>query len=100
MRWWAMVNSASRYDARFGRDSGVDAGAVVDQFPSEIQTLIVPFSRDHISSFYGAFLRFGKGGHPARLSVGDCFAYATAKVAGMPLLFTGDDFALTDLKAA
>jgi ribonuclease VapC len=46
----------------------------------------------------GAFERYGKGtGHPARLNMGDCFAYAMAKQAGVPLLYKGDDFALTDL---
>jgi ribonuclease VapC len=79
---------------------GRDGGMIVDQFLNEIHALIVPFGRDHISSFYEAFIRFGKGRHAARLNIGDCFTYAIAKVAGMPVLFTGGDFALTDLKAA
>jgi ribonuclease VapC len=44
-----------------------------------------------------AFARFGKGRHPAKLNFGDCFAYAGAKAAGMPLLYVGNDFAFTDL---
>src|SRR5690348_9480208 len=32
-----------------------------------------------------AFRRFGKGRHPARLNIGDCFAYALAKTTGEPL---------------
>jgi ribonuclease VapC len=79
---------------------GRDGGAIVDQFLNELRALIVPFGHDHITSFYEAFIRFGKGRHPARLNMGDCFTYATAKVAGMPVLFTGGDFTLTDLKAA
>lgn len=47
-----------------------------------------------------AHARFGKGAHPARLNMGDCFAYACAKVHGAPLLYKGDDFALTDIEAA
>jgi ribonuclease VapC len=47
-----------------------------------------------------AFARFGKGVHPAKLNMGDCFAYACAKVHGVPLLYKGDDFALTDIEAA
>ena len=81
---------------KFGRD----AAALVDPFLSEIQALIVPFGRDHISTFQDAFLRYGKGRHPARLNMGDCFTYAIAKIAGMPVLFTGNDFSLTDLKPA
>jgi len=45
-----------------------------------------------------AHARYGKGsGHPARLNLGDCFAYAMAKQHGAPLLYKGTDFALTDL---
>jgi ribonuclease VapC len=45
-----------------------------------------------------AYRDFGKGsGHPAGLNMGDCFAYALAKVAGEPLLYKGEDFARTDL---
>ncbi|MCK5933038.1 MAG: type II toxin-antitoxin system VapC family toxin [Fulvimarina manganoxydans] len=41
---------------------------------------------------------FGKvSGHPAKLNMGDCFAYAAAKTLGMPLLYKGDDFSKTDL---
>ena len=48
----------------------------------------------------GAFLRYGKGRHPAGLNLGDCAAYALAKARGFPLLFKGNDFPKTDLIAA
>ena len=48
----------------------------------------------------GAFLRFGKDRHRAALNFGDCMAYAVAAVAGLPLLYTGSDFAQTDIPAA
>jgi ribonuclease VapC len=44
-----------------------------------------------------AFIRFGRGRHPAGLNFGDCMSYAVASVAGMPLLFTGSDFSKTDV---
>jgi ribonuclease VapC len=47
-----------------------------------------------------AHARYGKGVHPARLNMGDCFAYACAKVHGVPLLYKGEDFAMTDIEAA
>ena len=47
-----------------------------------------------------AWRRFGKGNHPARLNLGDCFAYALAKTAEEPLLFKGNDFSRTDIEAA
>lgn len=47
-----------------------------------------------------AFRRYGKGRHPARLNIGDCFAYALAKAMNLPLLFKGGDFARTDVQSA
>ena len=47
-----------------------------------------------------AFLRFGKGRHPAGLNFGDCFSYALARTLDAPLLFVGDDFGRTDVRAA
>lgn len=47
-----------------------------------------------------AHARFGKGVHPARLNMGGCFSHACAKVHGVPLLYKGEDFALTDIEAA
>lgn len=47
-----------------------------------------------------AFLRFGKGRHPAKLNLGDCFSYALAKSLGAPLLYKGGDFGLTDIASA
>lgn len=47
-----------------------------------------------------AYSRWGKGVHPARLNLGDCFAYALAKERGCPLLFVGDDFSRTDIVSA
>ncbi len=47
-----------------------------------------------------AYRRYGKSNHPAKLNLGDCFAYALAKARGEPLLFKGDDFSQTDIEAA
>jgi ribonuclease VapC len=43
--------------------------------------------------------RFGKR-TPARLNLGDCFAYALAKERNLPLLYKGDDFSWTDIEPA
>jgi len=61
---------------------------------------IVAFTEEHYHCAIEAFLRFGKGRHPAGLNFGDCMSYAVAAVAGLPLLFTGSDFARTDIPAA
>lgn len=47
-----------------------------------------------------AYLDYGKGRHPAKLNIGDCFAYALSKARREPLLFKGDDFSQTDVEAA
>ena len=47
-----------------------------------------------------AFSRYGRKRHPAALNLGDCFAYALAKSLAAPLLYKGDDFAKTDIRAA
>jgi ribonuclease VapC len=60
----------------------------------------VPFGPEHLDLAIDAFRRFGKGRHPAGLNFGDCFSYALAKATGEPLLFKGNDFALTDVKPA
>jgi ribonuclease VapC len=46
-----------------------------------------------------AYRRFGRGNHPARLNLGDCFAFALAKANGEPLLFKGHDFVHPDILA-
>ncbi|HEV2301268.1 MAG TPA: type II toxin-antitoxin system VapC family toxin [Stellaceae bacterium] len=47
-----------------------------------------------------AFLRYGRGRHPAALNLGDCASCALAKQRDLPLLFKGSDFSRTDLRAA
>ncbi|MBN8606168.1 MAG: type II toxin-antitoxin system VapC family toxin [Caulobacterales bacterium] len=46
-----------------------------------------------------AFARYGKRA-PAKLNMGDCFAYALAKTRDAPLLYKGGDFSNTDIQAA
>lgn len=61
---------------------------------------IVAITEDQAKHAREAYRRFGKGNHPAKLNLGDCFAYALAQARGEPLLFKGDDFRLTDVEAA
>jgi ribonuclease VapC len=77
-----------------------DARAILTRFLMEGSIASVPFGEDHYGTAVDAWLRYGKGRHRAALNFGDCIAYATAKVAGQPLLCTGQDFGLTDLELA
>lgn len=62
---------------------------------------IVPFDEEQYRLARAAYQDFGRGsGHPARLNLGDCFAYALARTSGEPLLFVGDDLAAAGLARA
>ena len=82
------------------RRGGPQARAVLESSIRRLGVVIVPFSEDHFHVACDAFLRFGKGRHPAALNFGDCMAYAVATVAGMPLLYVGNDFSQTDITPA
>ena len=61
---------------------------------------IEPVDAEQARVAVDAYRRFGKGRHPARLNLGDTFAYALARQKGLPLLFKGKDFSLTDIEPA
>ena len=60
----------------------------------------VAFTDVHMGVALDAFLRFGKGRHPAGLNIGDCMSYAVAHVSGFPLLYVGNDLSKTDIESA
>ena len=61
---------------------------------------LVPVDAGQTFLAMDAQVRFGKGRHPARLNLGDCFAYALSKRTRKPLLFKGDDLSQTDVRIA
>ncbi len=65
-----------------------------------IKAQIVAVTHAHAGTAIQAFLRYGKGRHPAKLNFGDCLSYAVASLAGIPLLYTGSEFSRTDIEAA
>ncbi len=80
--------------------TGATAGLLLDGLLRGFDIEIVAFGPEHYSAAKAAFLRYGKGRHPAGLNYGDCMSYAMASVSGMPLLYVGRDFAKTDIVAA
>jgi ribonuclease VapC len=72
----------------------------IDDFLTRGDVTVLAFESIHRREAAEAWLRFGRGRHEAKLNLGDCFSYATAKVAGRPLLCKGGDFAKTDLELA
>jgi ribonuclease VapC len=95
------MSAATYVEASAVIDGHRDAqlSAALDQFLREMRVEIVAFTPRQASIAREAYRRFGRGsGHPARLNMGDCFAYALARDLGEPLLYKGNDFALTDIE--
>ncbi len=79
-------------------DTGVRRS--LDTFVAEAAVEITAFNLGDAQLARDAFMRFGKGRHPAGLNFGDCAAYALAKSRNVPLLFKGSDFLKTDIVPA
>jgi ribonuclease VapC len=98
-----MVSAVTLYEsmlvasARRGPDNLDDLNQILETVGAEI----VPFDADQAQAAHAAYMRYGKGIHPAaRLNLCDCVAYALAKQFDVPLLFKGNDFAATDIARA
>lgn len=93
---WEAARAVSRQ-----RDVPIkDAQAAVESLLRIAEVLVTAVDPEVRHLAIEAQARFGKGRHPAALNFGDCFAYACARHAGVPLLYKGDDFAHTDIEAA
>jgi ribonuclease VapC len=82
--------------AKSGMEGMEQANALLDSY----QIQVMPWDDALAELAAEAFLRFGKGRHPAKLNFGDCMAYALAKSLDAPLLYKGSDFAQTDVASA
>ena len=91
-----LLETAMVLTARLGQD----ARPLLSAFLRRLEAEVVAYNEEHLDAATTAFLRFGRGRHPAALNFGDCMSYAVAAVAGMPLLFTGEDFNQTDIARA
>lgn len=80
--------------------TGDDAAGVLSELMAAADAVVIEFGAEHWQAAIAAWWRFGRSRHPAALNFGDCIAYATAKVAGEPLLAKGDDFPQTDIELA
>jgi ribonuclease VapC len=80
-----------------GSRLNIDGLTAVADLVREFEMKVIPFTEQHVNLAYAAFMRYGKGRHPARLNFGDCVTYAVAKLSGEALMFVGNDFTKTDL---
>ncbi len=83
-----------------GRTGDAAAWAELDALIARAAMQVVAQDAELAEEARGAFLRYGKGHHPAGLNLGDCASYALAKTCSISLLFKGNDFPKTDLMAA
>ena len=91
VNWWEVqVHAHGRYGPP-GRDRSA-------AFMESIEMRIEPVTLEHARLALDAFERYR--GRPARLNMGDCFAYALARVKDLPLLYKGEDFRHTDIPPA
>lgn len=72
----------------------------IERYLFQFRITVVAVVPETTSLALDAFRRYGKGRHPAALNFGDCFAHACARHYQVPLLYKGNDFALTDIEAA
>jgi len=80
--------------------SAAAARARTELFLDALGFELVTIGKPEFEIASDAYARFGKGRHPAQLNMGDCFAYACAKTNDAKVLFTGNDFAKTDIAVA
>lgn len=70
----------------------------VSAFLKLLEVTVAPLNLSETNIAIQAFLRYR--GRPARLNLGDCFAYALSKSKDIPLLYKGNDFSHTDIVSA
>jgi ribonuclease VapC len=75
-----------------------DSRSLLAEVLRKMNADIVDFSEIHYDAAAVAFMRFGKGRHPAALNFGDFMSYALSKISGLPLLYSGTDFSRTDIQ--
>lgn len=85
--------------ARFEPNDPLYGRSEVERLCAMLDLLVVPIGGAEAEEAVRVHTHFGKGRHPARLNMGDCFAYACARTNGARLLYKGDDFARTDMGA-
>jgi ribonuclease VapC len=79
---------------------GVRGSAALSLFLQRSGAVVHPYGEAHCRVAASAAARYGEGRHQAALDADDCMTYATASLAGAPVLATGTRFPLTDLPIA
>ena len=89
VNWWEVQ---VRMRVRYG-GAGEASSA---KWMKQVGIVLEPVTLRHAEIATAAYARYR--GRPAKLNLGDCFAYALARTKDVPLLYKGDDFGHTDLR--
>lgn len=92
----SVLETAIVLESRFGEAGAREWDLLIQRLSIDIR----PVDFDQLEWARFASRTYGRGRHAAELNFGDCFSYALAKITGEPLLYTGADFAQTDLVSA
>jgi len=97
-----LISAAAVFEAAMVIETrlGEQGGSELDLWLHKAGVEIVAVDAEHADQAGRAWRRFGKRRHPAGLNFGDCSSYALSALTQEPLLFKGDDFSKTDIKAA
>lgn len=88
VNWWEVQ---VRMRARYGEEGEKRSKAWMES----VGVVVEPVTLAQAELAAAAFAQHR--GRPARLNMGDCFAYALARSKGLPLLYKGEDFKQTDV---
>lgn len=88
VNWWEVL-------VRVRGELGEEMEAETELWRVKQRFVVEPITLEHAKLAAAAFARYR--GRPARLNLGDCFAYALAQDKGVGLLYKGNDFTQTDV---
>jgi ribonuclease VapC len=91
VNWWEVQ---VKMRVRFG----VAGETSTAKWMTQVGIAVEPVTIQHAEIALAAFARYR--GRPAKLNMGDCFAYALAQAKDAPLLYKSGDFGNTDLRPA
>ncbi len=98
-----LISSTTTFEAQYVAKhiSLIDGTERLNTLLGALSPETIDFDERQLTIARKAYAIYGQAtGHPAALNIGDCFAYALARTANLPLLFNGSDFVHTDIEPA
>lgn len=95
-----MISAATVVELGIVIEACTQGAVPVERVLQRFELSVEPLDERQAMAAMEAWRRCGRGNHPARLNMGDCYSYALARTRQVPLLFVGDDFSATDIERA